>query len=136
MNSREQHLHSILACLADPSRFRISLLLRERAYYVSELAAAVGKSQSCTTRHLQALARVGLVRRQRQGRRVNFQIDQSADVLRLLGSPTVGAAIPEARRPAAPAAEGQAAEAAEAARSGSPVPARPARATEIEDYLL
>ena len=40
---------------------------------VSQLAGAVRLSQSCTTRHLQALQRAGLVKRVRDGKRVLFR---------------------------------------------------------------
>jgi DNA-binding transcriptional ArsR family regulator len=65
---------AILACLGVPSRFRIahSLLSAERC--VSDLAADIGLSQSCTTRHLQALQREGLVCGARAGKRVVFRL--------------------------------------------------------------
>jgi DNA-binding transcriptional ArsR family regulator len=53
---------------------------------VGELAVAVGLSQSCTTRHLQALERVGLVKGHREGRRVRFRLQAEATGLsELLG---------------------------------------------------
>ena len=64
----------ILACLSDASRFRLALSLLEGERCVTELAAAVGLSQSCTTRHLQYLEREGLVRGMRQGKRVVFRL--------------------------------------------------------------
>ena len=74
-----------LACLADASRFRIVLSLLEAERCVSDLASRVGLSQSCTTRHLQALQAVGLVRGARDGKRVVFRIEQGArDVLDLM----------------------------------------------------
>ena len=50
-------LHRALAVLAPPRRFQLLLLLLagpDRS--VSQLARSVRLSQSCTTRHLQALA--------------------------------------------------------------------------------
>src|SRR5262247_2645014 len=68
-------LHGALAVLAPPKRFRLLLLMLEGVdRSVSQLAAAVGLSQSCTTRHLQALARAGLVKGMRDGKRVVFRI--------------------------------------------------------------
>jgi len=67
-------LHRALAVLAPPKRFQLMLLLLagpDRS--VSQLARAVRLSQSCTTRHLQALARVGLVKGTRDGKRVVFR---------------------------------------------------------------
>jgi len=67
-------LHRALAVLAPPKRFQLMLLLLagpDRS--VSQLAHAVRLSQSCTTRHLQSLARVGLVKGTRDGKRVVFR---------------------------------------------------------------
>jgi DNA-binding transcriptional ArsR family regulator len=69
------NLHQALAVLAPPRRFELLLLLLtgvDRS--VSQLADAVGLSQSCTTRHLQALTRAGLVKGGRDGKRVVFRI--------------------------------------------------------------
>jgi len=44
---------------------------------VTELAAEVGLSQSCTTRHLQALQKEGIVRGVRSGKRVMFALSPS-----------------------------------------------------------
>jgi DNA-binding transcriptional ArsR family regulator len=68
-------LHGALSALAAPRRFDLLLLMlagHDRS--VSQLAEAVGLSQSCTTRHLQALARAGLVKGVRDGKRVVFRI--------------------------------------------------------------
>jgi DNA-binding transcriptional ArsR family regulator len=64
----------LLACLGDPSRFRLVVALRSGERCVSELALSVGLSQSCTTRHLQALQREGLVSGARSGKRVVFSL--------------------------------------------------------------
>lgn len=67
--------HQALAVLAPPKRFQLLVLMLagvDRS--VSQLAAAVGLSQSCTTRHLQALARAGLVKGARDGKRVVFRV--------------------------------------------------------------
>ena len=53
MDRYEARNRNILACLGDSSRFRIVLSLLERELCVTELAAQVELSQSCTTRHLQ-----------------------------------------------------------------------------------
>ena len=66
-----------LACLSDPSRFRLVTRLAGGGRCVTELALDVGLSQSCTTRHLQALQRQGIVRGVRQGKRVVFQLCSS-----------------------------------------------------------
>jgi len=74
MDEHDARSRNILACLGDASRFRLVLSLLERERCVTELAAEVGLSQSCTTRHLQYLEREGLVRGARQGKRVMFQL--------------------------------------------------------------
>jgi DNA-binding transcriptional ArsR family regulator len=75
MDGRPLHVYAALAVLAAPRRFDLLLLMlggEERS--VSQLAETVGLSQSCTTRHLQALARAGLVKGVRDGKRVVFRI--------------------------------------------------------------
>src|SRR5262245_13151943 len=68
-------LHQALAALAPPKRLQLLLrMLGGANRSVSQLAAEVGLSQSCTTRHLQALARAGLVKGVRDGKRVVFRI--------------------------------------------------------------
>jgi DNA-binding transcriptional ArsR family regulator len=68
----------VLACLGVASRFRLVRALAGADRCVGELAAAVGLSQSCTTRHLQALERLGLVKGRREGRRVRFRLSVEA----------------------------------------------------------
>jgi DNA-binding transcriptional ArsR family regulator len=70
MNDRHWELHALMASLGHASRFRIALRLLERERSVGELALAIGLSQSCTTRHIQALERAGIVRSRRDGKRV------------------------------------------------------------------
>jgi len=65
----------LLACIAEPSRYRVLIALAEGDRCVTEVAAAVGLSQSCTTRHLQTLQRAGVLERIRDGKRVLFRID-------------------------------------------------------------
>ncbi len=65
---------TLLSCLGVASRFRLVGALSAGERCVGDLALAVGLSQSCTTRHLQALERAGVVRSRREGRRVFFQL--------------------------------------------------------------
>ena len=74
MNQPAARSRHLLACLGDPSRFRIVLSLLEADRCVTELAGEVALSQSCTTRHLQFLEREGIVRGDRQGKRVMFRL--------------------------------------------------------------
>jgi DNA-binding transcriptional ArsR family regulator len=60
--------------MGDPSRFRVVVALIGGERCVGDLAIALGRSQSCTTRHLQALGREGLVRGRREGKRVMFRL--------------------------------------------------------------
>jgi len=71
---RPTQTQPVLACLGVASRFRLVRALAVADRCVGELADAVGLSQSCTTRHLQALERVGLVKGRREGRRVRFRL--------------------------------------------------------------
>jgi DNA-binding transcriptional ArsR family regulator len=64
----------MLACLGDSSRFRLVAELAGRPRCVTDLARVVGLSQSCTTRHLQALEREGLIVGKRDGKRVVFRL--------------------------------------------------------------
>ena len=61
-----------MACLGEVSRFDLVRALTTGSWCVTELATQVGLSQSCTTRHLQALEREGVVRAKRDGKRVIY----------------------------------------------------------------
>ena len=92
MNDSLLDLHARLACLGPISRFRLALELLVGGRCVSELAAAVGLSQSCTTRHLQCMQRAGLVSRRRAGKRVVFALAPEATGLLVLVETTSVAA--------------------------------------------
>lgn len=79
-----QEFRKRMACLADASRFRIVLALAGSRLCVSDLARSVGLSQSCTTRHLQSLARCGLVERRRDGRQVRFDLRRDEPEIRVV----------------------------------------------------
>lgn len=81
MNDRSDPLQSRLRVLAEPSRFCILRLLQQGARRVGEVAAAVALSQSCTTRHLQALERAALVTRTPRGRVVIVALTPDAHAL-------------------------------------------------------
>ena len=77
---------ALMACLGEHSRFRIVQALMSGPRCVTDLAAEVGLSQSCTTRHLQALERRNVVRGTRDGKRVLYRIrDDQPDLRPLLG---------------------------------------------------
>jgi DNA-binding transcriptional ArsR family regulator len=96
MNIPPLQLHGALAALAAPKRFDLLVqMLAGEERSVSQLAEAVGLSQSCTTRHLQALARAGLARGVRDGKRVVFRISPRDDAARaVLASIAGGAGSP------------------------------------------
>ena len=159
MNDSLLELHARLACLGPISRFRLALELLAGGRCVSDLAMAVGLSQSCTTRHLQCMQRAGLVSRQRAGKRVVFALAPEATGLLLLVEATSGAAAaPIAREtPLVPQSRGTSRRKAKApirkSRAGAREPVRrvtpesdtpsaptvsapPPRYRELEDFLL
>jgi len=74
-----------MACLGEASRFRLVQILMGGARCVTELASEVGLSQSCTTRHLQALESRHVVSGRREGKRVLYRIrDDDPTLLPLL----------------------------------------------------
>lgn len=74
MNLDMADAQRVLACIGDPSRFRMVALLADGDHCVTDIAREVGLSQSCTTRHLQVLLRCAIVSRVRQGKRVLFRL--------------------------------------------------------------
>ena len=73
----DTRIQRLLACLGEPSRFKVLEVLADGDQCVTEVARRVGLSQSCTTRHLQALLREEVVVRRRDGKRVLFRIADS-----------------------------------------------------------
>ncbi|WP_245850518.1 ArsR/SmtB family transcription factor [Longimonas halophila] len=59
---------------ADPSRLSIVEALREGALTVGEIAEEAGLSLSNTSNHLRCLAECGLVRSERDGRYVRYEL--------------------------------------------------------------
>jgi uncharacterized protein YndB with AHSA1/START domain/DNA-binding MarR family transcriptional regulator len=66
----------MLATIGEPTRFRIIELLAERPRTVGEVAEALGALQPQTTKHLQALEALGVVRVHRLGRRRIARLDR------------------------------------------------------------
>ncbi len=107
-----------LACISDPSRFRLVVALSDGERCVTDLAQAIGLSQSCTTRHVQALRREGIVESDRVGKRVMIRLALDGGELNpalrwALGSAAVeatGVRPPGVRRTARPQSGGAAAE--------------------------
>ena len=59
--------HDIFAALADPTRVKILLLVRDLQLSVGELADLLDQSQPRVSRHVRILAEAGLVERQKEG---------------------------------------------------------------------
>lgn len=59
----------VLATIGEPTRFRIVMLLAEGPRTVGELTSALGALQPQTTKHVQALQAVDVIRVQKLGRR-------------------------------------------------------------------
>lgn len=63
---------SLLRALSDPCRLRLLALCSERPASVSTLAAVLAETEPTVSRHLKALAAVGVLRRARRGQRVEY----------------------------------------------------------------
>jgi DNA-binding transcriptional ArsR family regulator len=77
----DSELLSVLQALADPSRLRIVLMLREREQCVCHLTEALSLSQGTVSHHMSVLKKAGLVRDRRDsadGRWVYYSLDPSA----------------------------------------------------------
>jgi DNA-binding transcriptional ArsR family regulator len=133
MDSRDaERLHEVLAVLAPPRRFSLLMLLLSGVdRSVCQLASAVGLSQSCTTRHLQALERAGLVKGTRDGKRVVFRTAPrgaaAAGVLASLAGQSAPATVFVARAPAPRERRRKRREAAGSAARPTPAPTPGAR---------
>jgi len=130
-----------LACLGDPSRFRILATLLQSRPCVSELAQTVRLSQSCTTRHLQALSAAGVVRPEREGKRVVYVIrSDDPDIAQLVGwlagRPGTRARAVEPAPERDPALTHPPSSREVASEDGGTVPRGRHRAGDIEEYLL
>lgn len=70
--------HDIFAALADPTRVKILLLVRDLQLSVGELADLLDQSQPRVSRHVRILAEAGLVERQKEGAWVFVGLGQGA----------------------------------------------------------
>lgn len=75
----------IFSLLADPTRVRLVLALREHELSVSELAETVGKAQTAVSQHLAKLRMSRLVTTRHEGPRVYYSLanDHALDLVRL-----------------------------------------------------
>ncbi len=67
-------LERLGTALADPTRRRILLTLVEGPAYPGELAAALSATQPNISNHLACLRGCGLVRSEREGRQVRYEL--------------------------------------------------------------
>lgn len=76
----------ICPALNHPVRMKILYLLKGKALYVGELTEAMGIPQSSVSRHLRVLRERGLVRAERQGTMIRYELaeEELADVIDVL----------------------------------------------------
>jgi ArsR family transcriptional regulator len=70
--------HEIFASLADPTRVRILMLVRDMDLAMGELADILDQSQPRVSRHVRILAEAGLVQRRKEGAWVFVRLDERA----------------------------------------------------------
>jgi ArsR family transcriptional regulator, arsenate/arsenite/antimonite-responsive transcriptional repressor len=68
----------VFKALADPTRVRILLLLRDRDLCVCEIMCVLGMEQSRVSHQMRVLRQAGLVEDIREGRWVNYRIAPAA----------------------------------------------------------
>jgi len=71
-------LHDVFAALADQTRVRIMLLVRDLQLSMGELADLLDQSQPRVSRHVRILAEAGLVRRHKEGAWVFVGLSENA----------------------------------------------------------
>jgi len=65
----------LFTALGDPTRLRLMMALATHPLCVCDLAAALGVTQSAASHQLRVLRQLGLVRPERDGRRVYYALD-------------------------------------------------------------
>lgn len=64
----------LFKAFGDQTRYKILFLLSEKSLTVNEIAEIIGISQSAISHQLKLLRQTGLVRGQRDGQRINYQL--------------------------------------------------------------
>lgn len=77
MTSTVDALERVGTALADPTRRRILLVLLEGGAYPADLADALGSGRTNISNHLACLRGCGLVRTQREGRQVRYELSSA-----------------------------------------------------------
>lgn len=72
-----ERLSEMFMVIADPTRLRILAALTDRAMYVSDLVHVVGRSQSAVSHQMRVFRQAGLVKMEREGRRIRYSLDDS-----------------------------------------------------------
>ena len=72
--SKIDALERVGTALADPTRRRILLLLVEGGAYPADLADVLGATRTNISNHLACLRGCGLVRAEREGRQVRYEL--------------------------------------------------------------
>lgn len=71
----------VFKALADPTRLRIALLLRQRDLCVCELMAVLGMEQSRVSHHMRILREAGIAEDVRAGRWIVYRVPEEAEAL-------------------------------------------------------
>lgn len=67
-------LVKVFKAVADPNRIRILKMLQQKKMCVCELAAVLGITQPSVSRHLSMMRDAGLVRDERDGQWINYEL--------------------------------------------------------------
>lgn len=97
----------IFSLLADATRLRIVLTLRDGEHSVGDIATQVGKSQAAVSQHLAKLRMSRLVGTRQDGNRIFYRLanDHATELIRTAihqGEHAVGGPLSHADTPAAP----------------------------------
>ena len=80
-----EQLSVFFKALADPTRLRIMNLLLRSPFCVCEMERILNLSQPLLSRHLAYLRSCGLVESQREGMRVNYNVNEKYPLLKRIG---------------------------------------------------
>lgn len=75
--------YELLKSLADPTRLKIVYLLKERELCVCEILAALNKSQSTVSHHLNILKKEGILSQRKEGVWIYYKLSNKNIVLYL-----------------------------------------------------
>ena len=75
----------LLKCMADDTRIRILIYLKNGERCVCEIMRDLNKEQSLISHHLQALRRCGLIKRRREGKKIMYRLADPS-ILKLLAA--------------------------------------------------